>query len=129
LGVLQSISEGIALSAGADRRALTRVVHHTIPASSRQTLVLTPRLISIRDVVIVLGEFEYFILTAAARLGNSAYGAGVRQEIEAATGSACSIGAFYTTLDRLEQKGFIKLRHGWAIPRLNGAAGPSQWFA
>jgi PadR family transcriptional regulator PadR len=33
--------------------------------------------------VIVLGEFEYLMLTAAARLGEDAYGAAIRQEIDA----------------------------------------------
>ena len=56
----------------------------------------------------LLGEFEYLMLTAAARLGDEAYGAAIRQEIEDATGSPCSIGALYTTLDRLEDKGLLK---------------------
>jgi DNA-binding PadR family transcriptional regulator len=59
-------------------------------------------------IVIVLGEFEYLLLTAASRLGEEAYGAAIRQEIEKATGRGCSIGALYTTLDRLEGKGFVK---------------------
>jgi hypothetical protein len=39
----------------------------------------------------LLGEFEYLMLTAAARLGDEAYGAAIRQEIEDATGTPCSI--------------------------------------
>ena len=50
----------------------------------------------------MLGEFEYLLITAAARLSDNAYGATIRREIEEATGSACSVGALYTTLDRLE---------------------------
>jgi len=68
----------------------------------------------------MLGEFEYLMLTAAARLGDEAYGAAIRQEIEEATGSACSIGALYTTLDRLEHKGFIKTWMGEASPERGG---------
>jgi Transcriptional regulator PadR-like family len=56
--------------------------------------------------VIMLGEFEYLLLTVAVRLGEDAYGAAIRHEIEHATGRGCSIGALYTTLDRLEAKGF-----------------------
>ena len=48
----------------------------------------------------MLGEFEYLLLTAAVRLGEDAYGAAVRLEIENSTGRRCSIGALYTTLDR-----------------------------
>jgi DNA-binding PadR family transcriptional regulator len=68
----------------------------------------------------MLGEFEYLILTAATRLGEEAYGAAMRQEIEEATGRPCSIGALYTTLDRLETKGLIKTRMGEATPQRGG---------
>ena len=56
----------------------------------------------------MLGEFEYLLLTSAVRLGGDAYGAAIRQEIGAHTGHLCSIGALYTTIDRLEKKGFVK---------------------
>jgi PadR family transcriptional regulator, regulatory protein PadR len=68
----------------------------------------------------MLGEFEYLLLTAAARLGEDAYGAAIRQEIEDATGRRCSIGALYTTLDRLEAKAFIKTRMGNSTPQRGG---------
>jgi DNA-binding PadR family transcriptional regulator len=68
----------------------------------------------------MLGEFEYLMLTAAARLGDEAYGAAIRQEIEDATGSPCSIGALYTTLDRLEVKGLIKTWMGDPTPERGG---------
>lgn len=71
-------------------------------------------------ILIVLGEFEYLIVTAAARLGEDAYGAAIRQEIQEATGSPCSIGALYTTLDRLESKGLIKTWMGDATPQRGG---------
>ena len=68
----------------------------------------------------MLGEFEYLLLTAAARLGEDAYGAAMRQEIEEATGRSCSIGALYTTLDRLEAKGFLKTWMGDPTPQRGG---------
>ena len=68
----------------------------------------------------MLGEFEYLLLTAAARLGDGAYGAAMRQEIEEATGRDCSIGALYTTLDRLEAKGFVKTWMGDPTPQRGG---------
>ena len=70
----------------------------------------------------MLGEFEYLLLTAAARLGEDAYGAAIRQEIEAATGHRCSIGALYTTLDRLEAKSLLKTWMGEATPQRGGRA-------
>lgn len=68
----------------------------------------------------MLGEFEYLTITAAAQLGEDAYGASIRREIEDATGRRCSIGALYTTLDRLESKGFIKTWMGDPTPERGG---------
>lgn len=68
----------------------------------------------------MLGEFEYLLLTAAARLGKDAYGAAIRQEIAEATGRTCSLGALYTTLDRLEQKGYLKTHMGDPTPQRGG---------
>ena len=70
----------------------------------------------------MLGEFEYLLLTAAARLGENAYGAAIREEIEAATGKSCSIGALYTTLDRLEAKGLVQTWMGEATAQRGGSA-------
>jgi DNA-binding PadR family transcriptional regulator len=64
----------------------------------------------------MLGEFEYLLITAAVRLGEDAYGAAIRQEIEATTGRRCSLGALYTTLDRLEKKGLLKTGMGDPTP-------------
>jgi PadR family transcriptional regulator PadR len=68
----------------------------------------------------MLGEFEYLMLTAAARLGEDAYGAAIRLHIAEATGRRCSIGALYTTLDRLETKGYIKTWMGDPTPQRGG---------
>ena len=65
----------------------------------------------------MLGEFEYLLLSASARLGDDAYGASIRQEIERASNQRCSVGALYTTLDRLEKKGLIETWMGEATPR------------
>jgi PadR family transcriptional regulator PadR len=67
-----------------------------------------------------LGEFEYLILTAVARLGEGAYGLAIRNEIADATGRRCSLGALYTTLDRLEAKGLIKTWMGDPTPQRGG---------
>jgi len=68
----------------------------------------------------MLGEFEYLLLTASVRLGEDAYGAAIRHEIEEATKRHCSIGALYTTLDRLETKGFITTWMGDPTPQRGG---------
>jgi DNA-binding PadR family transcriptional regulator len=70
----------------------------------------------------MIGEFEYLILAASLRLADEAYGASIRREIEEATGAPCSIGALYTTLDRLETKGFIKTWMGEATSQRGGRA-------
>jgi DNA-binding PadR family transcriptional regulator len=68
----------------------------------------------------MLGEFEYLLLSAAARLGEDAYGVAIRREIERTTRQTCSIGALYTTLDRLETKGLIKTWMGDPTPERGG---------
>src|SRR5712671_4082395 len=70
----------------------------------------------------MLGEFEYLLITAAAGLGENAYGAAIREEIDATTGQKCSIGALYTTIDRLETKGLVKTWMGDATPQRGGRA-------
>ena len=54
-----------------------------------------------------LGEFEQIVLMAVLRLGEDAYGATVRREIESRTGRRLSISGVYTTLERLEEKGYV----------------------
>ena len=70
----------------------------------------------------MLGEFEYLLITAAAGLGDNAYGASIREEIETTTGRNCSVGALYTTIDRLEKKGLLKTWMGDATPERGGRA-------
>src|SRR5258708_4710659 len=70
----------------------------------------------------MLGELEYLLITAAARLGDEAYGAAIREEIEATAGRRGSIGALYTTLDRLETKGLVTTWMGDATPQRGGRA-------
>jgi DNA-binding PadR family transcriptional regulator len=68
----------------------------------------------------MLGEFEYLVITAAAGLGDKAYGAAIREEIEATTRRKCSIGALYTTIDRLETKGLLATWMGEATTQRGG---------
>ncbi len=54
-----------------------------------------------------LGAFEEIVLLALVHLGDNAYGMTIRREIEDRSGRAVSIGAVYSTLDRLESKGLV----------------------
>ncbi|HET9371039.1 MAG TPA: helix-turn-helix transcriptional regulator [Vicinamibacterales bacterium] len=69
-----------------------------------------------------LAEFELYVMLAIARLGDDAYGALIRQEIESRTGRPVSIGALYTTLARLEDKGLVSLRTATPEPGQRGRA-------
>jgi DNA-binding PadR family transcriptional regulator len=59
-----------------------------------------------------LGEFEQMVLLCIMRLGSEAYGLAIKDEMEAVAGRSPSSGALYTTLDRLEGKGFLESRSG-----------------
>jgi PadR family transcriptional regulator PadR len=69
-----------------------------------------------------LGEFEQVVLLAIMRLGEDAYGASIRSEIEKCTGRGPSPGAMYTTLDRLEAKGMVASRMGEPTAQRGGRA-------
>ena len=68
----------------------------------------------------MLGEFEYLLITVAAGLGDNSYGASIREELALTTGRRCSLGALYTTIDRLETKGLLQTWMGDATPRRGG---------
>jgi DNA-binding PadR family transcriptional regulator len=56
------------------------------------------------------GSFEQLVLLAVLRMRDQAYGMTVRSELEKRTGQAVSLGAVYTTLERLEGKGYLSSR-------------------
>ncbi len=55
-----------------------------------------------------LGDFEHLVLLAVMRLDDAGYGLAIRNEIVKRTAREISTGAVYTTLDRLERKGFVR---------------------
>ena len=69
-----------------------------------------------------MGEFEQLVLLAILHRDNDAYGMEVRSAIEERTGREVSYGAVYTTLDRLEKKGYVAHRMGEAKPVRGGRA-------
>jgi PadR family transcriptional regulator PadR len=69
-----------------------------------------------------LGEFEQLILLAVLRLRDDAYGMRIRLEIKERTKRTVSLGAIYTTLERLEAKGMITSWVGDPTPERGGRA-------
>ena len=55
----------------------------------------------------ILGTLELSVLLAVSRLGDEAYGLLVRRDLAARTGRDYSVGAVYTTLQRLEDKSLL----------------------
>ena len=69
-----------------------------------------------------MGEFERATLLAVARLGDDAYGMTIRGELENRLQRSVSIGAVYTTLDRMEEKGYVSSWLGESTPQRGGRA-------
>lgn len=67
-----------------------------------------------------LGEFEQMVLLAILRIGDNAYAVPIRGEIEAKAERRVSRGALYTTLERLEAKGFVQSIMGDPTPERGG---------
>lgn len=67
-----------------------------------------------------LGEFEQLLLFALLQLEDEAYGARIRESIEARTGRTISPGAVYTALDRLEARGLVSSVVGEPTPQRGG---------
>lgn len=62
------------------------------------------------------------VLAALIRLAPGAYGVAVRDELQSRAGRQISIGALYTTLSRLEEKGLAVSRLGEATAERGGRA-------
>jgi DNA-binding PadR family transcriptional regulator len=67
-----------------------------------------------------LGEFEQIVLLAILRLGENSYGVPIRHEIESRTGRSLTVGALYSTLERLEDKGYVTSHYGDPTPERGG---------
>lgn len=71
-----------------------------------------------------LGEFEQMVLLAILQRGDDAFALEVRRELERSADRKVSRGAFYTTLDRLEQKGYVR----WTKALPDGRGGAMRRF-
>lgn len=69
---------------------------------------------------VVLGEFEQLVMLTVLRLGDAAYSAAVRQELQERAGRDVSPGAVFTTLERLEDRGLVTSRYGDPTPERGG---------
>src|SRR5687768_1904768 len=69
-----------------------------------------------------LGEFEQCLLLAVVHLGDGAYGVTIREEVEARTGRHVALGALYTSLGRLEEKGCLRSTMSDPTPERGGRA-------
>jgi DNA-binding PadR family transcriptional regulator len=69
-----------------------------------------------------VGEFELLNLAALMILGENAYGMTIHEQVEKlAEGTrSVSLGSVYTTLDRLEQKGYVRSWYGGATEERGG---------
>jgi PadR family transcriptional regulator PadR len=70
----------------------------------------------------LLGSLEYIVLLALVRLGPNAYGMTVRREIETRASRSLSIGAVYSTLERLQAKGYVSSAVGEPTAARGGRA-------
>lgn len=69
-----------------------------------------------------LGEFELAVLLCVHHLGDDAYGASVRRAVSQRLDRDCSVGAVYTTLQRLEDKGLVESWTSDPTPMRGGRA-------
>ena len=69
-----------------------------------------------------LGALEFTVLLSVARHADDAYGAALRRDVSARADRDYSIGAIYATLQRLEDKGFVRSRLSDPTPVRGGRA-------
>jgi PadR family transcriptional regulator len=94
---------------------------------SSESFLLTSGLVNNYNAVVMakdrlLGGFENLLLLVILRLDDRAYGAAIRRELLEQAGKDVAIGAIYTGLDRLQQKGFVRSWSGEPTPERGGRA-------
>jgi PadR family transcriptional regulator PadR len=67
-----------------------------------------------------LGEFEELTLLAVCAMKGDVYGVPVQQFVEQQTGRNVTMGAVYSALDRLEDKGYVRSAMGEAAQKRGG---------
>jgi DNA-binding PadR family transcriptional regulator len=74
-----------------------------------------------------LGEFEQMVMLAVARLGGEAYGIAILDEIRERTGAEVAVASVYSSLDRMERRGYVSSSVGAPTPERGGRA--KKYFA
>ena len=69
-----------------------------------------------------LSEFEIYVMSAIARLGDDAYGMTILREIEVRTSRQLAVGAVYAALARLTDKGLVANELQAPLPIKGGEA-------
>lgn len=69
-----------------------------------------------------LAPFESAVLLSVVRLGDDAYGLAVRRDVSKRIAHDYSVGAIYTTLQRLEDKGLVRTWTSEPLPVRGGRA-------
>ena len=67
-----------------------------------------------------LGEFEELVLLIIGVLGDNAYSISIKNELKENSGRNPSIGALHSSLNRLQEKGYITTYEGEATPERGG---------
>lgn len=67
-----------------------------------------------------LGDLEQLVLLALLRLDGEGYGVTVQREIADRAGRDVTLGAVYTALTRLEEKGFVASHESDPLPQRGG---------
>ncbi|MFW6202108.1 MAG: PadR family transcriptional regulator [Gemmatimonadota bacterium] len=74
-----------------------------------------------------MGGLEQLVVMAVLHAGDEAYGARIWEEIRDRARRPVSLGAVYTTLARLEEKGHLRSRRGEPHPERGGR--PRRYYA
>ena len=67
-----------------------------------------------------LGKSEFAVLRELARRARGAHGTALIADLKDATGREMSVGALYTTLERLQVKGYVSSTWGEPTPERGG---------
>jgi PadR family transcriptional regulator len=74
-----------------------------------------------------LGHFELLVLLAVIREGDEAYGVPIADAITQSTGKSVILASVYNTLERLEEKGFVRSTMGQPTAQRGGRS--KRYFA